>query len=41
MNKFILALGIALGLAVLGIGAQIYLSPTFAQNTPAPNPVPP
>jgi|RhiMetdeSRZDD1v2_1073273.scaffolds.fasta_scaffold247385_2 hypothetical protein len=38
MKKVAFAFLILFGIAALGIGAQIYLSPTFAQNTPNPNP---
>jgi len=41
MKKVILALIIAFGLAVVGVTAQVYLSPTQAEGPRPQNPDPP
>jgi hypothetical protein len=40
MKKIVAALLIVSGLVILGISAQVYLSPTFAEG-PKPDPNPP
>ena len=42
MQKIALALAVVLGLAALGVAAQVYLVPTnvLAQSAPQPNPPP-